>query len=360
MNYALGANLDAPVTSTDRIVIIGDSGATGAMTDPNFTLAGKDMADRLGKLIFRQKPDLQPKASDFSNPEKFKLRDPLDPPNRIFFSAEESEGQQKEFLEFQAQATRQVDVGQFSWGYMVGRALDVQPSNIIIAAKDGATLGTMDDQLDRVKTVTGNTLPSVVFVSFTSNDLCHEDLLQKSIEEIAEDYSDTMADQIQYAVKNFSPAADSGTTIFWMAPLPVADVLTSNEILQKHVPFVDQNVSCRDLREGNLEKAIGDFNIGELFAKFCPSVQNTKPSDQNRVQKISEIFNAITETQKRVIDRLSSSLPKGYRVQYIEATRALKPTGEDIANDCFHPSLRGHEKVASAVMSVLTRQSSQK
>ncbi len=112
-NYALSQATESP----PRIAILGDSGATGAVTDPTFDLSAGNFFSQLADLVFNQKSIFQPALEHYSSPKEFHLTDPLDPPRRIFFSEQEEQQEDDRLMDLQTRAIRRVDIGQFSWGY---------------------------------------------------------------------------------------------------------------------------------------------------------------------------------------------------------------------------------------------------
>lgn len=341
--------------SNHWMAIVGDSGATGAASN-------KDMQPNIFSLLkwglfFGYQGKLYtevPPLSDFPHPERFNLSS-IEPMTRVLYSQSEAEKSEAKDgiwkLNGEAAGSLAVDVQEHGNGYMLGRTLGIAAQDIVLVGQDGARVSAIAKQFARIYEMNTKTLPPLVLVSFTANDFCDSKVLTQSVEERKDIFADSLAKSWQEAAPFLKPHPN-GTQIIVLPPLEVANVLENPSLLQQTVNFQGiGSVTCQRLREDDGIDGVFSKTLAQSLGGMCKSVLLTKPSDKSRVQRIKDIQNAFNEAWKKQIDLLNVEYSgKGLYWIYPENLRELRFEKGDLANDCFHPGVGGHAKIADQIL----------
>lgn len=344
------------LTNPDHwMAILGDSGSTGAASDVNlkpnlFSILGA-VADIASQTGLEHTP---PPLSNFPNPERFKI-DRVDPMNRVVYSYDEYVQAAKEndirSLNQGAKASMVLDVQEHSNGYMIGRTLDIRAEDIVLVGQGGARVNAIPRQIARIFEMKTDTLPPLVLMSFTANDFCNPKIFTDPMERLKRYFDVSLQESFDKA-ERYMIAHPKGTRFVVLAPLDVANILTNEDVLQQTVQFEGLGkISCGQVRRGDTRKTFLSRQMTDSLQTACKAVLQTKPTDTDRLDRIRLIqseFNEIWKKHIRVLNEKYNS--KNIQFEYVESTRDMKFAKGDVANDCFHPGVNGHAKVADHVL----------
>jgi len=340
------------------IGIIGDSGASGAASDPNILPVIGNLLGHIGTFLSTPRRTSAPAAlSNFPNPQRFGIEEVL-PMRRIHYSQREFDEATKaggiavQKLNLAAKASLALDVMEHSFGYMVGRGLGIAAQDIVFVGEDGRNVSHIPIQMERFFELSTETLPPVILLSFTANDFCS----RRALEETPAQRTATFIRNLDEAWKKSAPwlarPHANGTQVIVLAQYNVAHVLTNPEILNQKVFFQGYGeTTCRQLRSGEPGPSWASDKLKKTLDRMCPSVLETRLSDTARIQHLRAIQDLMNEAWIRKIAELNQTYAgKGVKWTYLEDIRRL-PFGEgDVTNDCFHPSVRGYSKIADLIL----------
>jgi hypothetical protein len=344
------------LTNPDRwMAIVGDSGVTGAASSVNIE---PTIANLLGLMVnFATEPRVQsevPKLSEFPAPEKFQLSQ-IDPLTRVPYSTAEfiREGDfvNRWLLNMTSKLQLRLDVPEHAFGYLVGRGLGIKSSDIVLVGQDGVMVETIPAQFSRIYEMQTKTLPPLILLSFTANDLCDERVIDEPFAKWAGRFKANLGEAWIQA-EPFLKAHPHGTHIVVLAPFDVVNVITNPEILAQTTNVEGQGqISCGQLRHGDTHFSVGAWFVMRMLNLMCPSVTQTHPEDADRLLRLRNLQQAFGEAWKEQINELNAQFgAKGLRWTYLENVRDLRLTTGDVGNDCFHPSVRGHAKLAELIL----------
>ncbi len=329
--------------------IVGDSGSTGVATNPRLST---ELTSLLGlgykSFLELDVPDELPSYASFTSPEEFNLTNPIKPLRRVFYSEQEVKDGSKFDLYQHSLVARKVDIEEYSWGYLVGRKLKFEPQDIVMASEDGKRIETISAQFGRLSEVSPDFLPSVIFVSYSANDICHEDNLTKPLDQLKSEYAQSLVKQFDQIEQQYKFDPNNGTTIYLLAPLPFTQILTSPSINQKQIPFHGGRVTCGDLREDRVHRKVFGKDLADALKGECPLILKTKPSDQARIEKLRSIYQTLLDAQVEALRTIAPT--NGFKFEYIPEISSIEMDADDVVNDCFHPSLSGHTKIARSIL----------
>jgi hypothetical protein len=328
--------------------ILGDSLAAGAVADLK-------LEANLITLILRAVFDIprvvnssMAKSGQLLQSKEFAAlkKRPLMPLTRIFDTPQDHKTGWKRWGENQGSAY--VDCPQCSFAYLLARDLGIAPQNIFLSAQDGTRVSSIHKQMQRLELPLQH-LPDYIVISFTANDFCGEENAQVSGAQKYQEYVQEMVKQLTDSLKDFKPAP-SGTHILVVASADVVNLLTNKDVLDKvisyWVPFekLPYQVTCRDLRKETVPWT-------EKLAQMCPLILKTDPDDASGVAKVAELHDAVVRAQRDAATQTqqwidANHLGAQFSIAFTDQILATKFTKDDVANECFHPSIRGHEKIA--------------
>jgi len=336
-----------------QIGIIGDSISTGAVADP-LLFIGNTFNDRISEFLttFDYEGNT-PILGFYPDPQKYNISLPIESPTRVFHSAYEYANRTKFWRDIkyfvEKKGSMKLDTEEYSWGYLLGRRLKVKPKNIIIAAQNGSWTYTIWRQMVRLWEVNGNSLPEMVFIFYTGNDLCNlKDLSKDSISGHQEEYFGYYIDTFLKMFSQLSPNP-RGTTIYVLGHMDILQVLTNQDILNRDTFYFGKATTCRDMRQKpHYILKVWDQSFLDI-SRLCRNVLNIKLDDLARIELISEIRGAFVEAQRNAVITANQLNVPGYSFKFIEATANITMSKQDIANDCFHPSIHGQKRIADEV-----------
>ncbi len=322
------------------IAVVGDSVTTGAAT---------------GEGIEATIPSLKNLFGDFFASQRFTAAKVVkEAPTRVFYSRAEfqkSAWYKKIMLNFGAKASLRLDSPENSFGYKLGRSWGVHPSDIVIAGQDGARVEDIPWQLSRIFEMKPATLPPMVILSFTANDLCDASVLTKPLEVLKIEFT-TQLGRAWHNAANVLRAAPRGTDFLVLAPLDVTTLINNGEIQAKSVSFEGRGaVTCQDIHMGLGGETFAARMMDRTLGLMCPSVTRTNHTEVAKIQRLKDLQLAMIEIWEKQINLLNAQYnSKKMNWTLVNEVRALHFTADDIAHDCFHPSAAGHEKIAQEIL----------
>ena len=362
--------------------IVGDSLALGAGTHPALSLDYKD----LWKVMTGQ-TSLQAEVD--SRLKRFGIHDRPEHPQVLWPGIREYYGDTDwVYTNITASFTQTFfNTPQYSWSYLVGRQLSLAPGKILVAAENGARVRQITRQIDRLLDAGQGTLPALILVFFTGNDLCASNMNMLTS---SEDFGEAMQLGLEYLARNGQPHPQ-GTQVLVPHFLSVAQLLSSESILNQPLTAYGEKSTCRELRKNNFQPrnpAIAETLPPEAlylsaflppnFASKCPTLFAHNYLAQSQVSFLSH-FNAkkkneeIVHLTKDYLSQIATRI-RNYRLQTDKAVqrandwvakktpkanlhfRALPQTaevifeGEDMGPDCFHLNINGQIKIADAIL----------
>lgn len=338
------------------MAILGDSTSTGALANPEASLGLPSLLSH--GLEFLEFWVGHPGINAKKYPElaEFNVKSPVKPLTRIWYSAAEEKKQNELALEIQDRVTDDfADFPEFSWGYLVGRSLGIEPKKIELAGQDGKRIDQISNQFSRLDRLGYATLPELVFVSFTINDICKETNFDMDLEQFKKAYYESFKAQFE-SVMSSHQAAASGTHIYVLAPVPVAAELTNASILEKVIPIPNGKARCEDIRSQKTDFKFFGFSLDSTLYHMCPAVLKTQANDEARIRKLGLLLDGIKDMQSLALKELnesSVSANNGFRYTHITEISDAKVDAPEIANDCFHPSMEGHMNIARIILKAI-------
>lgn len=229
----------------------------------------------------------------------------------------------------------------------------VKPENVFNAAVDGKRVDDIAGQTQSLLKKT-KVLPDYVFLSFTANDACSEEIFDQSIDTFRAKYSKDLIEGangvagLRYLVRQ--APKDRDTSIYWLASLNFAQVLTNPSILDRKVRLHNSVVRCERFRAGEHKDNGRLTYLADKLKMMCPAILGTAPFEQDersrfRRQHLSDIHRAMLEEQQKAITTLQkeNENPR-VKLRYIGSPGQMDFQGHHVANDCFHlsPEGQGH------------------
>ncbi len=333
-----GAQLHDP---ENWIAVVGDSGTTGAASAPA-------LEPTLAKLFEHFK-------TFFTEPHlrsSFPVKEPM---TRVFYSRHEYQqgvdwwsGLKRNSA---AKLALMLDAHENSFAYIAGRALGVEAQDIVLVGQDGVMVDAIPAQLGRIFEMKTSTLPPRMFISFTANDLCDEEVIEEPVEARAARFRARL-EQAWEESAPFLRAHAKGTRISVLAPLDIANVIDNREIQTQKVNVEAQGeITCGRLRSGELKSSLTAWFVLRMLNLMCPSVTSTHPGDRARLDKLRAVQTAFIGVWQEQIARLNTRYAsQGIRWEFLSALRDVHFGAGDVGNDCFHPSAQGHAKIADVIL----------
>jgi lysophospholipase L1-like esterase len=351
--------------AAETYAVIGDSISTGAVTHPDLSFDATKLWN-----IFRGQAPFTANAAFLESIGVSGMIDPLAPPVRLppsrreFLSGPEWFG--KNLLNTFSQLY--LDTPQYSWSYLLAKKTGVEPTNILIAAEDGARMKAALPQVERLLEKTGGDLPNKVFFFFTGNDLCgpNMDFVTPS-----ETYAGELQSALEY-LKHNGQAPSSGTDVYVLSFLSLLQVSGDPGILAKTINAHGKQMTCKEV--ANYKK---DFYVDEALIKsqpeafyffkvfpkspagLCATVfeKNIDFSPQQRITLANRI-RSYRDLSKQTVDAMNA-MPNQpgneVRFHFISETANLAFAPEDLAEDCFHLSARGQKRLSETVFDSMAK-----
>lgn len=341
-------NASSP-TAPAHVAIFGDSGASGVIADPRWSANYE-----LGAVIALRAP-LKRTLLDYSSSfgaykdiyQSFGISLPLAVPHQYA-------PQQKNFGKtLEVGGAFQLDLPEMSWGYFTGRAFGANSNDIYFFARDGKRVDNLSEQIDTMNEQFPNSLPELTLISFTANDFCSPSVLNaEGKAQALQNYEGHL--RISFNKLLERNAYKEGSTVVLMSPLPVTKILRSKSVMDKEISILGQKLSCRQVRSDG-KVMFRDKNVVDALQGMCPSIMKTAPGDEARIKQLEEIFEQALDIQRQVVNEAQIK-SKGIRFFYFDEVFYSDLDAKDIANDCFHPSIYAHEKIAKKLIDFLVFQ----
>ncbi len=368
--------------STPIIGVLGDSFALGAGAHPALSL---DYA-KLWKVVTAE-TSMHAPADERLN--RFGISGDPERPQVLWPGIREYYGDTDWFYANLTSAFTQtfLNTPQYGWSYLVGRRLQAEPGRILIAADNGAKIRNLTRQVDRLLDAGKNQLPAMIFVLFSSNDLCapHMNAITTS-----EEFGESLRRGLEYMARN-GKAHPEGTRVYVPAFLNMSQLISSDSILSHSVIAYGEKSTCRDLRKNNFqspspphvetlppEALYLSAILPPNYVSKCPTLFghrylaqgqvsllshfNIKKKNQELVHLTSDYISQIAtrirnyrQQTEKVVQNANAWIVKQYpkaklSFHYLPQTAEVNFEGDDMAPDCFHFSLNGQAKIADAIL----------
>jgi lysophospholipase L1-like esterase len=321
------------------IAIVGDSGVTGAASRPDIEPTLMNLAGHMMGFIKNTKDRVSA----------------LEPLTRVPYSRAEYRAAGNPvsvlLLNMISNLALRLDTGENGFGYQVGRKLGVEPSDIVLVGQDGVLVSTIGAQFGRIFEMQTKTLPPVVLLSFTANDLCDVRIFERPVAETAAAFTASLK-KTWIEAKPYLKAHAHGTKILVLAPFDVANVITNTGILSQKTNVEGQGeITCGQLRHGDTSFTIGSWFVLRMLNLMCPSVTQTHVQDVEHLERLRQVQAAFGQAWQEQIAQLNSQFGEsGISWKYVDSVREFQFSEGDVGNDCFHPSAQGHAKIAELVL----------
>lgn len=337
--------------------LIGDSGITGAATsldlDPNFWSLGKLIANFLGesrRTVQIADPARVPGLADFGIADQERLS----PLVRVVYSQAEFQEAVKDGRRYEknleAKGNLRLDIPEYSFGYLLARGLGVPAERIVLTAQDGRRVGAILEQAERLREVSPS-MPSLLLISFTANDLCGDEL-QGSLEAFRAQFRAEVHRQLHGLISGYRPHPKLGTRVVITAPLDVPQILTNENLLAQEVDFQGRGrIACGEIRENRAAITSLGAKMQETLVSMCRSIVPTSRHNVATIQKIRAFQNEQIEVWREVVAQLPET--SGWSFEVRDENRAPRFAKGDLANDCFHPGPGAHAKIARELLRAL-------
>lgn len=332
--------------------VIGDSTVTGAAADPRLDPFPLEMIGRLLNLNVIT-PGWPAYYVDYSDPAEFNITEPIEPVTRVTYSlVEKSEARAKgrgaAFSQYGEGALSQtLDVEEYSFAYMIGRSLNIRGRNIVIAAQDGQKASTLSRQARRLLDFGGGHLPPLVLVSYGLNDICHPNDVAGDVADFKARFLQTVRAELA-AVAAMPVAEGGGTRILISAPLDATNLMVNENLLSQTIAIEGAGwwrgrISCKELRDGSAKLTSVGEGMRSLLIGECRGLREETNDWPGRAQKVRALQMAQIEAWQQAISEIQTS---GLTIQLGGSVRNVRFASGDLANDCFHPGISAHEKIA--------------
>jgi hypothetical protein len=362
---ALFCPLDLTVADVQSIGIVGDSVSTGALTGEGFTatsgaLVGRTIRGHL-EMAFAA-PGNAPVYGAYSDPAAFNIRRPVWPPTRLWMSRGEPPDVYRRTGSDRLRMML-IDTEQYSWGYLLGRKLGVLPRHIYLAARHGSGARELQYQFAALQmhdpampAVLPGHQPELVLVMMNLYESCdypgglEQDPHQRRA--FLQTYAQEFRRGFAAALARIEPHPN-GSEIVVMAPVNLLQTSRRDDLLDRRVPYEDAEVTCRDIRSGDLPPLRWMGRDLLEMANICRGVLGIPWHAVERLDAIESLAREMVDIQRQVTLDLASDPPEGIKITFVEETGSIRFEADDFAHDCWHPSLRGAEKIARIVHKAL-------
>jgi hypothetical protein len=165
-------------------------------------------------------------------------------------------------------------------------------------------------------------------------------------------YADDFRRGFAAALEGIKPHPN-GSDIVVLSPVDLLQTYRRDDLLDRRVPYEDAEVTCRDIRSGDLPPL--RWMGRDLFelSNICRGVLGIPWHAGDRLEAIETLAREMVDIQRRVTLELAADPPEGIAIAFVGETASIRFEAEDFAYDCWHPSLRGAEKIARVINKVL-------
>ncbi|MBP9706632.1 MAG: SGNH/GDSL hydrolase family protein [Oligoflexales bacterium] len=346
-----------------EFAILGDSLATGAASHPALSYDANKLMD-----VFLGKTDVSALSANLKQAALFGI----DPVQESLLAAphiiwpQDSEFRMGPAWVFQhlmfGLSFNYLNRAEYSYAYLLARSYGVAAENIFIAAENGNRTRQLTQQAKRLLADRKGQLPDVVMVNFAGNDLCaaNYDLLEYQSQAYSAELESGLVTLIRAA------SAAKATTILLPAFLRTTQLLHVAELLAKPVEAFSKATTCEQLYKSYFQAPadytylVDEKNPLSMLSRLlppnpvsmCPTLFLAHQDLEVRLSLLANKIRSFRQQQKQVVDKLNQEIREGkfgtkkLSIKYLASTEELTFSADEIAVDCFHLSLSGHEKLA--------------
>ncbi|MBX3021182.1 MAG: hypothetical protein KF799_05840 [Bdellovibrionales bacterium] len=311
--------------------VVGDSSVTGAAAHPEIQASWSALGGQAWDLLWR------PSAQQ-------ELVLGFEPVTRVFYAQQEIPLRSLWLRNMEAKAALKLDSEELTFAYLVGRQMGIPPARITVAGQDGALLETLSLQLHRLLEVSPS-LPPLLLISFVANDLCDPLVFQQSITSFRASYRATLREQLQTLAT--LPKPPEGTRVLFLPPLDLANLLTNPGLQAQKVRLDGEVTTCGELRDSRKASTRLSLWMQKVLIHECPSVLEPARDKARHLARVQELQAAQIQVLQEEIAELKAP---GLRLLLASSVREIAFQEGDLANDCFHPSARGHARIADRLL----------
>ncbi len=344
-----------PDPQMPEMAVLGDSSSSGTLADPTLEATRSTMIQRipiyLGSSEWKSKPDLD----IYSAPSEFNLSLPVLPPSRLYISKAElqiSNPQQKKFIDQQSRSARILEQMEYSWGYLLGRRLNIPASKILFVGNPRAKINFLWNQILRVQQVSPRHLPRRIFIHYTANDFCDPGVFEKPALDFFTSIESKLMQNLM-ALQNHLKPHPYGTIIYLVSPLPVLDTLRNPQILQKEIAMIGGDLTCSQFRQLKEPRMFFGHDIAQEIKSSCPVLYATQPHETAKINYLHHLLQGMGQSEQEVVQKLQMNTLPGFQFIFVPGLTSMPMTAKDVANDCLHPSVYAHEKFARHIWKYL-------
>lgn len=348
------------------MAILGDSISSGAVINPRIKFETQSLWS-----VFSGEDEIEDLRRKMQEPDFWVTQYPMPEPVVLEATGREFQSSAVWFAERLIQlASRQfLNNPEYAWPNLLGRRLGYSSEKILIAADNGAKSKDIVNQIARVLHHTDKKIPTKTFVFYTGNDICSPFLqLMTGVQQ----YEALISRGLDYLFKHGDTDANERYEINLVGMIDITQLYRSEAILGKKVQAHGKQRTCEDLMNNPPESwtvsqpaaSSNAFDQPFLFnvlpfpknqASYCPSLFGTaydmgdKKDDSyksliaNRIRDYREALKKIALAKQR---ELETKGMKNITVRYIDSLFDIKFASDEIAEDCFHLSVKGHERIA--------------
>ena len=334
--------------------LVGDSGITGAASSSDIQPNWLNLLSLVSSFALESKMTVQiAHASRVPHAGQFGLYGDLEPLVRVVYSMEEFEAARSKGeltkINLEAKASLRLDIPEYSFGYLTARAMGVPANRVVLVAQDGKTVSTIFRQMKRFGEVS-DTLPSHIFVSYSANDICGDEL-NMPLADFETGFRHTLRQQLDLVTQNLKPHPTLGTRVIVMAPLDVVQLLTNRDLFNQEIRLEgNQNATCGDIRLNADSQSSLQKEMKKTLKGMCRSILSIHPSDKSQIARLSLVQDRQISIWKSVLREYQID---GWTFEFNDRTRRPIFESGDLANDCFHPGPGAHSKIALELLKSL-------
>jgi len=355
------------------IAFVGDSITAGAVVNPRVKFETSSLWS-----VLKDHPPVEDLRLTLRQPEVWKTNYPMSKPKVLLSGPREYQGSAiwfgERLLELASWAF--LNNPEYSWAHLMGRRLGYESENIIIAAENGAKSHHLVSQIARILKKNEMQAPEKLFVFYTGNDICSPFMQLITSNEV---FRSNINEGLDYLFRHGVFNESSSYEIVLMGFVNVSQLYTSDKIMNKKVQAHGKSVTCEKLKdepptawvmnqswqEGSIWEGPMIFNFlpfPKNQASYCPSLFGAALDSQddkdksyrsliaNRVRDFRDTLKEISQARNRV---LQNEKKTNITLRYLNDTSKISFEADEMAEDCFHLSARGQERIAQAVWSEL-------
>lgn len=335
------------------MAIVGDSSVNGAAAHESYQASLVNLAGHALSFLMESRPtELTPTYTRYLDPEFFNIQPDVPRVTRVVYSkAEFAEAKLEGTVSqknLEAKASLKLDTEEYSFGYMIGSKLNIKSERMVFVGQNGKKVETISEQFDRIHEVGSKTLPPLILMSYVANNICHPDVYKIPPERFHQEFKEILRGEINQAITH--SAHPTGTTVVVLAPLDVSRILTDEKLLTQTIPYQGRQITCKSLWNGSAVTTDADKTLKDSLVGMCRGILGSDESMSDRAAKVRHLQSLQIEAWKSVLNEANAKA-QGIQFVFAESVRDIEFEPGDLANDCFHPSIQGHEKIAKQLLS---------